>query len=213
MLKSELLGLINDVEETADIDEILKNTEIYKAGRSVDSFKELIKSDKDFMALMDSEKDTHHSKALETWKKNNLQKLIDAEILKNNPKKSPLELRLETLEKEYAAEKEARAKAEMIAKVKDTLVEKNIPLQATDWLITGDVETTQANITLFENVMKNYIDTNVNAEVEKRFKSGSHIPKVDKPGVITKEQFNKMDYQARIKIFNEDPELYKNLSE
>ena len=33
-----------------------------------------------------------------------------------------------------------------------------------------------------------------------------------KKDTITKEDFNKMGYQARNKLFNENPELYKELS-
>lgn len=38
------------------------------------------------------------------------------------------------------------------------------------------------------------------------------LGKPEQKDTITKEDFNKMGYQARNKLFNENPELYKELS-
>jgi hypothetical protein len=84
MKKSELIELLKNNKDDEDIDEVLKNAEPVKAlvnsGLTLDAFKTKLESDADFKSFMDSEKDKHSAKFLETWKTNNLQKEIDAEI-------------------------------------------------------------------------------------------------------------------------------------
>lgn len=82
MLKKDLLELIKDIEDDKDVDEILATSELATKFGGLDMFKQKINTDKDFKSFMDSEKDKYNSKALETWKQNNLQSLID-EKLKN----------------------------------------------------------------------------------------------------------------------------------
>lgn len=214
MLKKELLELLKDIEDEGEIDNLLKETDLYKSSTGLENFKNLVATDKDFKSFFDSEKDKHYSKALESWKKNNLPTLIEAEILKRNPKKDPLELKLEELERKLEQAEKQRVKAEKIAQYKDTLVEKKIPTELTNWLIADDDEVTQANIDLFENAMKQYIETGINTEVDKRFKGGANIPpKGEGEKGITKEEFAKMNLPERAKLQIDNPDLFKQLTE
>lgn len=58
---------------------------------------------KDVKSVIDSEKDVHHSKALETWKTNHLDALVDAEVQKRNPDKTPEQIEIEKLKQQIAA--------------------------------------------------------------------------------------------------------------
>ena len=53
----------------------------------------------------------------------------------------------------------------MISKYKDVLTEKKIPSNMIDFLLAQDDETTGANIELFENSMKQYIETGIKAKL------------------------------------------------
>jgi hypothetical protein len=52
-----------------------------------------------------------------------------------------------------------------------------------------------------------------NFEVEtKKVVDVNNLPKIDtSDNTITKEQFNKMGYKERTKLFNENPEMYNEL--
>ena len=78
MLKKDLLKLIENAKEDEHIDELLKDSDLAKSlqasGLTLDAFKEKVKTDKEFKAYVDRLNDTYFNKALETWKKNNLEK-------------------------------------------------------------------------------------------------------------------------------------------
>lgn len=166
MNKKELIELIANIGEEDLIDDVVF---------TLDHFKSRLEN-KEFKSFMDSEKDKHAEKvkttALDNFKKNDMQKLIDAEILKRNPKKTPEQLKIEELENKFREMEKAKAKAEMVAKYKDTLAEKKIPSNLIDFLLGDNEETTDANITLFENSMKTYVDN----QVKERISEGSYTP-------------------------------------
>ena len=73
MKKKDLLELLVDIEEDGIVDEILQGTDLYKSRLSLDSFKDLVATDKEFKSFLDSEKDKHADKVLKTFKANNLE--------------------------------------------------------------------------------------------------------------------------------------------
>ena len=64
---------------------------------SLDVFKEKLNSDPNFKSFMDSEKDKHLSKGIETFKTNNLSKLVDEEVKKRFPEADPKDTELAKL--------------------------------------------------------------------------------------------------------------------
>ena len=211
MNKQELLDLIKDMEDTAEVDNILAETDLAKSILTVDRIKPLLENEPDLRSHIDSLKDKHLAKGLETFKKNNLEKLVQAELLKRNPNKTPEQLRIEELERKFEQAEKEKARFQMESKFKDTLNEKGIPSKLLDFVLSEDEETTLANITIFEDVMKSTIEKGINDKL----KGGSYVPpKDEKPGqaTITKEQFTKMGLMERSKIATENPELFSELS-
>ena len=103
MNKKELLNLIESIDDEGSIDEVLSESDFAKSllqsGLTLNAFKEKLK-EPDFKSYLDSIKDKHFDKALETWKTNNLQTIINNEVLKaTGKKKTPEQLRIEELEK------------------------------------------------------------------------------------------------------------------
>lgn len=215
MLKSELLNLINTMEDTAEVDEILVATDLFKKGSSLDTFKNLIGTDKDFKSYFDSEKDKHSSKAITTavdnFKAKDMKAIIDAEVAKatGGKQKSALEIRIEELEaKEIAKDKELAA-AKRLNKYKDILAEKGLNDFSDNILRFDDEDAINAEIENFNSKF----ETVVNKRVEAKIKGGSYTPPPGKgiPATVTKEQFSRMGYSEKVKIFNENPELYEQL--
>lgn len=162
MLKSELLALINEADDNADIDEIILSNGFAKPITDVEGLNKLLESDKTLQGLFDKKVTT----GIENFKKNGMQKLIEAEVLKRTGKnETPEQKEIRELKERLDKADKEKAKAEMISKYKDVLTEKKIPSNMIDFLLAQDDETTEANIELFENSMKQYIETGIKAKL------------------------------------------------
>jgi hypothetical protein len=170
MLKKDFVNLIQDMEDDVDIDETILSQGFAKPIQDVEGFNSLLASNKDIQGIFDKKV----KGAIDTFKGNGMQKLIEAEVIKRTGGKE------ETTEQKLIRELQERldksdrekAKAEMVAKFKDTLTEKKIPTKMVDFLLGQDEETTNANITLFEDSMKSYIESGI----QERLGESSYIP-------------------------------------
>ncbi len=175
MKKSDVLKLIEQLKDEEDINELFKGTDVettFKVEPTLDVFKTKL-TEKEFKSFMDSEKDTHANKALETWKTNNLQTLINDEVLKaTGKKKTPEQLKIEELEKQFNEQKLKAEKAETVAKYKDVLAEKKIPMEMIEYFLTDNEETTNTRIDNFST----YVNEMVNTSVKEKIASGSYTP-------------------------------------
>lgn len=169
MLKNELLELIKELDNDKEVDEIILSQGFAKPINDINGFNELLASNKEIQSLVDNKV----TQGIDSFKKKGMQKLIEAEVLKRTGKNETeeqkairkLKEKLENMEKE-------KTRAQMISKYKDTLTEKKIPTKLIDFVLGEDDETTNANITLFENSMKEFIETSV----QDRLKGSSYTP-------------------------------------
>ncbi|MEG1256617.1 DUF4355 domain-containing protein [Clostridium sp.] len=175
MLKKDLLKLIESIEDEGSIDEVLSQSDFAKSlvtsGLTLDAFKGKL-TEPEFKSFVDSVKDTHFNTALDTWKTNNLQKLIDAELIKKNPSLTPEQLKIEELTKQFEEEKIQRQLSEQKSRLKDEMREQNVDPRIIDLLINKDADVTKANLQLYVEANKNYIQK----EVENRLKDGQYTP-------------------------------------
>ncbi len=178
MKKSELLKLLEQLDDNASVDEVLSQTDfaksVLKGGLTLDAFKEKLTEDKTFKSFMDSEKDKHYQKALETWKANNLQPIIDDAVLKaTGKKKTPLELKVEELERKNA---EAEARANELArqgKINALLSEKGLNQELTKYLkFEGDDEAIATSMDNFKAFLEDMVNEGVKSEIDK----GVYVP-------------------------------------
>ncbi|WP_338627511.1 DUF4355 domain-containing protein [Clostridium baratii] len=180
MLKSELLELIKDIEDGGEIDEVITSKGFAKP---LNFGNKTVATVEDLKSLIDSERD----KGIEGFKKGGMQKLIEAEVLKRtNTEETPEQKKIRELTERLDKSDKEKARAEMVAKYKDTLVEKKIPSKLIDFVLGEDEDSTNANIELFENSMKNYID----AQVQERLNSG-YKPPVD-DGKVTPDTYEQL---------------------
>lgn len=176
MNKKELLRLVESIDDEGSVDEVLSQSDFAKSllqsGLTLNAFKEKLK-EPEFKSYLDSVKDKHFDKALETWKSNNLQTIINDEVLKaTGKKKTPEQLRIEELEKNFNEQKAKAERAEKIAKYKDVLAEKKIPGEMIDYFLTDDDETTNTRIDNFAT----YVEGMVNSSVKEKMANGSYTP-------------------------------------
>ena len=208
MKKKDLLELLVDIEEDGIVDEILQGTDLYKSRLSLDNFKDLVATDREFKSFLDSEKDKHADKVLKTFKANNLEKLIEAEVLKRTGKtETPEQKAIRELQEQLANMGKEKEKAERIAKYKDVLVKKKIPSQLSDFILGEDDDVTDANINIFEDAMKTYVES----KVKERLKDSKYTPPKSGEKKITREEYNKLTLAEKQELYNKNPNILDEL--
>lgn len=172
MLKKDLLELIKDINEDDNVDEILATSELATKFGGLETFKQKINTDKDFKSFVDSLKDTHLSKGLETWKQNNLQNLIDAKVKELYPDEDPKDTELSKLKIEMENIKKERIKEQLTNKALKIATEKGLPADLIDYFVGQDEETTNKNLETLEKVFTDKLETTV----KERLKDNSYTP-------------------------------------
>ncbi|KFX58432.1 DUF4355 domain-containing protein [Clostridium botulinum] len=175
MFKKDLLKLIENIEDEGSVDEVLSQSDFAKSllssGLTLDAFKEK-ENDTEFKSYLDSIKDTHFTKALETWKANNLNKMVEAELLKRNPSKTPEQLKLEEMEQRLNESEKQRKLSDQKSRIKSDESYKGIDSKIIDLLVNEDEEITKANLALYVEGNKPFIQS----EIEKRLKDNQYTP-------------------------------------
>lgn len=178
MLKKDLLKLIEKAGDDENIDSLLENSDLAKSlknsGLTLEAFKEKMKNDKDFKAYIDSENDKYHSKALKTWKENNIEKELEPFIKEKYPEliTDPIQKKLLDLEKQLADEKAANARKDLLTDAIKYANEKGIKLRAIDRFLGEDLDSTKANLdALAEDWSKG-----IESVVDKKMKTNSYVP-------------------------------------
>lgn len=133
-----------------------------------------VKTNKDVKSEFESERDKYHTKALETWKSNNLETLIEDEVNKRNPQKTPEQIEIEKLRKEIEDERKGREREALKTKAIEYATEQGLPTKFIERFLADDEESTK--VTLGE--YKAELDTFVQTQVDAKFKeSGRDIDK------------------------------------
>ena len=116
---------------------------------------------------------------------------------------------LELKEKELNDKIKAFENEKLLNETTKQLASKNLPVQFAEMLKGNDAEKTFENIQLFEakfnEAVEKVVTERLRGNVPKTTTSSSNPS-------ITKEQFNKMDLAQRQKLFNDNRELYNELS-
>ena len=138
--------------------------------------------------------DQHFTKGLETWKANNLQKAIDAEVEKVVKEKYPQETeeqkRRRKLEADLQNETSMRKRAELLNKAVDEARKKGLPLDLVKHFVGNDEDGTKAGLLELETAWKNALA----AQTDELFKAYGRKPEQndDMTGLYTKADVDKM---------------------
>jgi hypothetical protein len=178
MLKKELLKLIEKAGDDENIDSLLENSDLAKSlkdsGLTLEAFKEKMKSDKDFKAFIDSENDKYHSKALKTWKENNLEKELEPFIKEKYPDliTDPVQKKVLELEKELEKERQANAKKDLLNEAIKYAKDKKLPASIVEKCLGEDIDKTKEFI---DAISKDWSD-GLEAIATEKMKQSSYIP-------------------------------------
>lgn len=183
----------NDVKEyltqNVENEEVKAYLNSFKVEPTLEVFKEKIKTDKEFKAFLDSEKDRHSSKSLETWKTNNLNTLIDDEVKKRFPEQDKKDIEIANLKAQFEQMQKESLRKDLTNKAIKLATDKKLPIELVDYLIGQDEESTIANIEKLESVFSSSVET----LVEERLKTNSYTPPNNKDNSGNKASVNFMD--------------------
>ena len=172
----EVKQFIETNKEQAEVKEYLQG--LNKV--SVEGIEKYVNEDDGAKKWMDSVKDKHFNKALETWKTNNLEGLISNEIKKRFPEKDEKEIEVEKLKSEIEKMKQEKLHEALTSKAVKLASEKNLPVELVDFFIADNEENTVENLVALEQSFNSAIQK----AVELRLKGDGYTP----PNNITNER-------------------------
>lgn len=146
------------------------------------------KTNDEVKRYFDSEKDKHFGTALETWKSNNLGKIVEEEVNKRNPSKSPTELEVEKLRKEIEDERKGRNREKLMNQAIKQANDKGLPVDLLDFFVSDDEESTNANISKLEEAYTKAVQS----AVEGKFKENGRDVNSGGPGSTTVKSIQDM---------------------
>ena len=217
MKKNELLKLIENLEDEAEVLDILKEHEEIKSlakdfdvnSITLEDFKTMLANNETIKGYHMSTLDSAVSKGVESFKTNKMPSYIEKAIEdKANEGKTPEQIKLVELEQKLANMEKEKTKAELMAKYTKTLNEKNLPSELVNFIITDNEEVINENIGKFENMFKSTVDS----LVQEKLKGGQYVPpKGETP--TTKNPFSKEHFNLteQAKILKENPALAATL--
>lgn len=135
------------------------------------------KTNAEVKSYFDSEKDKHHSTALETWKTNNLDALVQTEVRKLNPEQTEEQKRIASLEKALDDQKKEAQREKLTNLAVKEASRKGLPTDLIGFFLAEDEDGTKANLGKFEETFNQAVQS----AVEVKFKEGGRNPKGGAP--------------------------------
>lgn len=181
MKKIDLLKLIEGLEDETDILDTLKEQEEIKGlikpfdveKITLEDFKKVITENKEIKGYYTSEKDRAVSKGIETFKSNNLQKLIDEELKKkSNEGLSEEAIQLKELQAKFEALEKEKTISELKGKYTKLLVEKGLNAELIDFVFNEDEEIFNSNVDKINSI----IESSINAKTNEILNNNEYIP-------------------------------------
>ena len=178
MKKTDLIELLKDIADDGDINEKILGTDEFKGLKDLskltaDDIKGVLTGEVG-KAFLTSHDDSVRSKAVETFKNGKMQDEIKKAIEESkNETKSPEQIEIEKLKKQFEESQAELTKERNTAKYSKLLKDKGLPTELVDFVYgDGTDETVNKNIDTISGIIKNAVDTKVNAKMEQ----GSYNP-------------------------------------
>lgn len=135
--------------------------------------------------------DKYHDKGMETWKKNNLSKLVDDEVKKRFPDADPKDKEIAELKAQFQQMQAESKKKDLKNMALKTATDKKLPVELIDYFVGDDEDSTNANLSKFMDAINAHDEA-----IKKEFAStnGSYTPPTGKATNVsdTEAQLNKI---------------------
>lgn len=199
----EVKNFINDNKESEELKTYLQD--LNKV--NVEGIEKYVTEDEEGKKWFDSIKDKHFNKELDTWKSNNLTKLIDDEVKKKFPSKDEKDIEVDNLKVEIEKMKQEKLHEVLTSKAVKIASDKNLPLSLVDFFIAQDEDATVNNL----KVLEESFNKEVQKAVEKRLKNEGYNPPKDTSGnTLTLETIKNMSQAEINQNWDKVKEILKN---
>lgn len=169
MLKSELLEKLKDIDDNAEVDEVLEGfAKPFDVNNiTLEDYKNLLANNKEIKGYYTSQLDSKVSKGIESWKKNNLDKLIEEGIkAKSTEGLTEEQKQLKELQEQLEQMKQEKAQAELLESNRKKLKDNNLSEDLAKYIKADE------DIEFF----KNLITDGINAGVQEKIKGNNYTP-------------------------------------
>ena len=182
------------VEETKAVVDEPKADLINKDNLTLEEIKNIINTNDGFKAWLNSEKDSHFSTSLNTWKENNLAKEVEKEISKRYPAETEEQKKLRDLElKLQSMEQESKMK-ELKANTMKVINDKKLDSEIIDFVLSDNEEVTNAKIDKLEGL----IEKLATQRLEEKYKNANNTPSTS-IGEATLSEYDKSMAKGDVK--------------
>ena len=174
-----------------------------KSSFTVEDWEQFIQSPEG-MKLLQPKLDRYFTKGLETWKQNNLEKIVNQEIEKRNP--------TDPVQRELLETKKQMERMKSQAETMKFLEEVKLPIEFAEFITRETPEATKKAVESVKNYLNRSINLLVKIEVDSRFKQSGTTVNAGNQQAITKEDLARMDYSERAELYTRNPDLFYRLT-
>ena len=189
-MKLEELKVIVPAEQHAELDTLIGEIQVAAnplTGVTDKAFTGLLDGNDDLKKVLDKRVST----AIESWQKNNLDKLYTERYAKEHPDETDEQKRIKVLEVKGAEDTARADRAELKSAAIELITEKKLPKELLDMAIGNDLETTTARI----NSMTDIFEARDKATSERILKDNGRVitvPEDNAAKYYTAEQIETM---------------------
>lgn len=195
--------------------ELTKEAVLEYLGSNVDAYKSVVEeylSTEQGKNLIQPKLDSFFSKGLETWKINNLDKIVSEKVAELNPQETPEQRRIRELEEKLNRQETISKQSQIKNLAVNYLSEKKMPTSIAEYIKADTEEGVRNTINNLEIEWTLALDE----AVTNRFKKAGTNPKGESasntdPSAITKEKLLAMSLKETTDFYNKNPQLFRQL--
>ena len=163
--------MLDTLKEQEEVKGLIKPFDVNEI--TLEDFKKVIADNKEIKGYYASEKDRAVTKGIETFKSNNLPKLIDEELKKkSNEGLSEEAIQLKELQAKFEALEKEKTISELKGKYTKLLVEKGLNAELIDFVFNEDEEIFNSNVDKINSIIEN----SINAKTNEILNNNEYIP-------------------------------------
>lgn len=203
-----------EVNESSEKVELTKEQVATFLENNADTYKEVVDG---FLKTetgrnyLQPELDRFFSKGLESWKVNNLDKIVSERVAELNPQETPEQRRIRELEEKLSRQEMGRKEEQLKNLSIKTLSEKGMPTSIAEYLRADTEEGVRNTINNLEIEWTLALDTAVTNRFKEQGKTPKNSTQANTSDSMTKEKLLNMSVKDSTEFYNKNPQLFRQI--
>lgn len=173
MTQEEIKALNDAVAKGGDtLTNYVKGLKATEPEIKLDGVKKFLEENDEGKTYLQSATDKRVTEGIETFKKNNLQSLVDAEYKKQHPDADPKDTEMAKLKTQIEQMQKETAKKDLTNKALKAMTDKKLPTDLVNFIVGEDENTTKKNLKTLTDVLSKH-DEAIKTEI---LKNGTYKP-------------------------------------